>query len=260
MQKLRMVWSVADARFQENLAAARVYYQEHWTLCAPWSAVALDKPVGQWLSSLRRPGALAEHPEWKAALKAVDEDWNPPWSTEWQRHYAALRELVRDEEGPAQALPRFTVHGMDVGKWLARQRRPEVWAALADGTARAPGAARHHTARPGPGPGGAGRIRGSPHGARERLSEGRCGPGAVQAGSLVVPRGHVKVLPDGTEVKPGAWLSNNKSRRAKLTVDKLAALADLGLGWAAEVRPTEDSKAVQGKELIPQLMRRFDEL
>lgn len=30
-----MVWSPADERFQENLAAARAYYEEHWTLCAP---------------------------------------------------------------------------------------------------------------------------------------------------------------------------------------------------------------------------------
>jgi hypothetical protein len=126
-------WTAADARFQENLAAARVYYQEHWTLCAPRSAAALDKPIGQWLSNLRRPGALAEHPEREAALKEIDEDWNPSWPTECQRHYAALRELVRDEEGPAEVLPGFTVHGMDVGKWLARQRKPEVWAALTEG-------------------------------------------------------------------------------------------------------------------------------
>lgn len=52
---------------------------------------------------------------------------------EWQRHYAALRELLRDEEGPAQVLPGFTVHGIDVGKWLARQRTPQVWQALTDG-------------------------------------------------------------------------------------------------------------------------------
>jgi hypothetical protein len=29
------------------------------------------------------------------------------------------------------------------------------------------------------------------------------------------------------------FLSNSKSRRAKLPADKLAALADLGLDWAA---------------------------
>ncbi|WP_434600137.1 helicase associated domain-containing protein [Streptomyces sp. A5-4] len=128
-----MVWSPADERFQENLEAARAYYDQYWTLCAPRSATMLDRPVGQWLSNLRRPGALAEHPEWETALKNVDEDWNPAWPTEWQRHYAALRELVADEEGAAEILPGFTVHGMDVGKWLARQRTPAVWEALTDG-------------------------------------------------------------------------------------------------------------------------------
>ncbi|WP_445398775.1 helicase associated domain-containing protein [Streptomyces sp. LE64] len=52
-------------------------------------------------------------------------------------------------------------------------------------------------------------------------------------GSLKVPRGHTEVLPDGSEVRLGVFLSNTKSRRAKLTTDKLAALADLGLEWAA---------------------------
>jgi hypothetical protein len=48
-----------------------------------------------------------------------------------------------------------------------------------------------------------------------------------------VSRSHVEVLPDGTEVKLGVFLSNTKSRRGKLTADKLQALADLGLDWAA---------------------------
>ncbi|MGW0970256.1 hypothetical protein [Streptomyces sp. NPDC002516] len=39
-------------------------------------------------------------------------------------------------------------------------------------------------------------------------------------------------LEDGTEVRLGVLLSNARSRWAKLTTDKLAALADLGLGWA----------------------------
>lgn len=45
-----------------------VYYQEHWTLSACRSTAALDTPVGQWLSKLRRPGVLEGHPAWKAAL------------------------------------------------------------------------------------------------------------------------------------------------------------------------------------------------
>ncbi|MFJ2444058.1 Helicase associated domain protein [Streptomyces sp. NPDC087658] len=234
LEKLGMVWSVADERFQENLAAARVYFEEHWTLCAPRSASALDKPVGQWLSNLRRPGALADKPEWEAALLAVDEDWNPEWPAEWQRHYAALRELLRDEDGPAGILPGFTVHGMDVGKWLARQQQPEVWAALADGQrerleavgvtplpAAATPAEADVPAEPSTAP----------------VSAFEKGVAALaqykaRTGSVTVPRAHVEQLEDGTEVRLGVFLSNSKSRRAKLTVDKLRALAALGLNWA----------------------------
>ncbi|MFF4138597.1 hypothetical protein ACFY1B_45825, partial [Streptomyces mirabilis] len=55
----------------------------------------------------------------------------------------------------------------------------------------------------------------------------------TREGSVTVPRGHVETLPDGTQVKLGVFLSNTKSRRAKLTTDKLTALANLGLDWAA---------------------------
>ncbi|MEW2728912.1 helicase associated domain-containing protein [Streptomyces albidoflavus] len=159
----------------------------------------------------------------------MDKDWNPSWSAEWQRHYAALRELVADEEGQADVLPGFTVHGMDIGKWLARQRKPEVWQALTGGQ-------------------------------RERLEQLGITPpaselpkppapplGAFEKGvaalkqykartdSVTVPRGHVEgVTVDGQEypVKLGVWIMNQKGRRAKLTPDKLSALAALGLEWA----------------------------
>ncbi|WP_329392102.1 helicase associated domain-containing protein [Streptomyces sp. NBC_01716] len=47
LERLGMVWSVADERFQENLAAARAYDDQYWTLCAPRTATVLDRPVGQ---------------------------------------------------------------------------------------------------------------------------------------------------------------------------------------------------------------------
>ncbi len=135
LERLGMVWSVADERFQENLEAAKAYYDQHWTLCAPRTATALDKPVGQWLEPAppRRPRRT---PRVENGPETVDEDWNPEWPTDWQRHYAALRELVADEDGAVGAvevLPGFTVHGMNIGKWLAKQRKPEVWQALTDG-------------------------------------------------------------------------------------------------------------------------------
>ncbi|MDX3763916.1 DEAD/DEAH box helicase [Streptomyces sp. AK02-04a] len=233
LEKLGMVWSLADERFQENLEAARAYYDQHWTLCAPRPATMLDKPVGQWLSNLRRPNALAEHPEWKTALEAVDEDWNPAWPADWQRHYAALRELVRDEEGEAEVLPGFTVHGMDVGRWALKQRQPSVWAGLMDGqrerleglgiTPLAPAPEAEVPATPSTAP----------------VSAFEKGVAALaqykaRTGSVTVSRGHVEALPDGSEVKLGVFLSNSKSRRAKLTAAKLQALAALGLEWASE--------------------------
>ncbi|KIE22893.1 helicase [Streptomyces sp. MUSC 125] len=39
---------------------------------------------------------------------------------------------------------------------------------------------------------------------------------------------------EGTEVKLGVWIMNQKGRRAKLTPDKLTTLAELGLEWARQ--------------------------
>ncbi|MFD8888753.1 Helicase associated domain protein [Streptomyces erythrochromogenes] len=229
LEKLGMVWSLADERFQENLEAAKAYHEEHWTLCAPRSATTLDRPVGQWLSNLRRPGALEGHPEWKTALEAVDKDWNPTWPAEWQRHFAALRELLADEQGQAEVLPGFTVHGMDVGKWLAKQRNPAVWQALQAGQRErleqlgiVPLAPEpEEPAKP-------------PTAAVSAFEKGVAALAQYKArtGSVTVPRAHVEALPDGAEVKLGVFLSNTKTRRAKLSADKLQALATLGLPWA----------------------------
>ncbi|MDQ0745778.1 hypothetical protein QF034_008236 [Streptomyces africanus] len=236
LEKLGMVWSLADERFQENLEAARAYYEQHWTLCAPRSATMLDRPVGQWLSNLRRPGALDDHPEWKTALKEIDPDWNPAWPANWQRHYAALRELLRDED-QADVLPGVTIHGMDIGKWLARQRQHTIWTGLTDGqrelleqigiTPLPPEQETPAEARKG----GSGAFeRGIAALAQYKARTGSVGP---------ISRSHTEVLPDGTEVRLGVWIMNQKGRRAKLTPDKLQQLADLGLEWAAAYRRME---------------------
>ncbi|MET7978729.1 Helicase associated domain protein [Streptomyces mirabilis] len=230
LEQLGMVWDATDAAFQENLATARVYYEQHWTLCAPRPATALDKPIGQWLSNLRRPGVLEGHPERAAALAAIDPDWNPAWPVDWQRHYTAVHELLREETEQTDVTPGVTVHGMDVGKWLARQRQHTVWQGLMPGQ-------RERLERLG--------ITPLPPEQKAPAKPSKGGSGAFErgvaalaqykarTGSVTVPRGHVEALPDGTEVKLGVFLSNTKTRRAKLTPDKLAALAALGLEWAA---------------------------
>ncbi|MFD9051760.1 Helicase associated domain protein [Streptomyces zaomyceticus] len=229
LEQLGMVWSVADERFQENLAAAKAYYEEYWTLCAPRTATVLDRPVGQWLSNLRRPGALDDHPEWKTALDAVDTDWNPAWPPVWQRHYAVVREMLAEETILGYIEPGVTVHGMDIGKWLARQRRPEVWAALSDGQRErleAIGVLPHTPEPQAPAEPSTALVSAFERGVAA-LAQYK-----ARTGSLTVPRAHVERLEDGTEVRLGVFLSNSKSRRARLTADKLAALAELGLDWA----------------------------
>ncbi|MGW1093538.1 hypothetical protein ACWD4L_47130 [Streptomyces sp. NPDC002596] len=48
----------------------------------------------------------------------------------------------------------------------------------------------------------------------------------------MVGRGRVKELSDGTTVRLGVFLSNQKNRRDRLTQDQLTALAALGYDWA----------------------------
>ncbi|MFB7919571.1 helicase associated domain-containing protein [Streptomyces sp. NPDC056061] len=60
---------------------------------------------------------------------------------------------------------------------------------------------------------------------------------AAREGHLKIPRHHTEsVVIDGEEhtVKAGVFLANHKTRRAKLTASKLAALAALGADWATE--------------------------
>ncbi|MFC7931799.1 DEAD/DEAH box helicase [Streptomyces cinereoruber] len=232
LEKLGMVWSVADERFQQNLEAAKAYFEEYWTLCAPRSAMALDRSVGQWLSNLRRPGALGGKEEWKAALEAVDADWNPDWPLEWQRYYAALREMFVEESALVHVEPGVTVHGMDIGRWLAKQRQPAVWAALSGGQRERLEAVGVTPLTPTPEPEETAKASTAPVNAFERgvaaLTQYK-----ARTGSVTVPRGHVEQLEDGVEVRLGVWVMNQKSRRAKLPADKLTTLADLGLEWAA---------------------------
>ncbi|MFF4732929.1 Helicase associated domain protein [Streptomyces mirabilis] len=229
LEKLGMVWSLADERFQENLEAAKAYYDQHWTLCAPRSATTLDRPLGQWLSNLRRPGALDGHPEWEQALREIDPDWNPSWPADWQRHYAALHELVRDEQGQVEVLPGFTIHGMDIGKWLAKQRKPEVWAALAEEQRER--LQQLGIVPPAQEPEAPAEPSTAPVSAFER-GVAALAQYKAREGSVTVPRSHVERLEDGTQVRLGVWITNTKTRRAKLTNDKLTALANLGLNWA----------------------------
>ncbi|MFP8945313.1 Helicase associated domain protein [Streptomyces fenghuangensis] len=252
LEEAGMVWSVPDAVFEENLAAARAYFAAHGTLCAPRTAVAEGRPVGQWLTNCRRPDGLGKDPdraaERAARLAAIDPDWNPAekgWTVDWQRHYAKVRACLDGGATLDEIRPGVTVGGEDVGLWLARQRAG--WEQLADGQRERLAALGIQPTTP---------TVSAPGGQADPGNETTAWAVVVPAGATAwdrglaalrqylgregharVPRKWVEAVRDeaGQEhpIKLGVWLSNTKSRRAKLTADKLRQLAKLGLEWAA---------------------------
>jgi hypothetical protein len=239
LDELGMIWDTADAAFAENLAAARAYYTEAGTLAAPRHAAALDKPVGQWLTNLRRPGGLGKDPERAARraeqLAAIDPDWNPGelgWTVDWQRHWVGLSALLSAGGTLDEILPGVTYRGDDIGRWLARQVRdwarlnPEQQHRLGEvgvkPAVRPQKAAARVSAKAGAAKGSDAFTRGVAALAQYIAREGK----------HVVGRGHVEELPDGTSVRLGVFLSNHKNRRDRLTEQQLAQLARLGLEWA----------------------------
>ncbi|WP_326793924.1 helicase associated domain-containing protein [Streptomyces sp. NBC_00841] len=239
LEELGMIRDTADAAFAENLAAARAYYAQAGTLAAPRHAVALDKPVGQWLTNLRRPGGLGKDPERAARraeqLAAIDPDWNPGglgWTVDWQRHYTGLRVLLAAGGTLDEILPGVTYRGDDIGRWTARQRRD--WAQLnteqqhrLDALGVKPALRRQKTAAP----------TNAKAGAAKGSDAFQRGVAALQQyiareGKTVVGRQHVEELPDGTSVRLGVFLTNQKTRRHRFSEQQLATLAALGYDWA----------------------------
>jgi hypothetical protein len=123
---------------------------------------------------------------------------------------------------------------------VERQQRPQVWNALDDiQRERLTTLGIHPTLEPEPeaappaeaGAGaGAGKRRTRPTAAFDR------GVAALRqyqtrTGTVAPARGHVEVLEDGTEVRPGVWLSNIKTptRLAKLNPEQRDALTELGV-------------------------------
>ncbi|MGW0191612.1 Helicase associated domain protein [Streptomyces sp. NPDC003362] len=243
-----MVWEPGEEAWEKKLAVLRSYRRAHSHLAPRQDAVWADPadgtlvPIGQHLANLRRKGGLGKDPE-RAATRAaqlaeIDPDWNCPWPLDWQRHYRVLADLAADEPGgvlPGIA-PGVQFEGDDIGRWLVRQRDASTWAQLAaeqqrrlcelgvepvERTAAAPADKR------------AGKAAGKASAAFQR-GLAALAQYIAREGKTVVGRGHVEELPDGTVIKLGVFLSNQKARRDRLDAEQRAALAELGYAWAAQ--------------------------
>jgi hypothetical protein len=156
------------------------------------------------------------------------------WTVDWQRLYVGLGALLEAGAALEEIVPGVTHRGDDIGRWLASQTRD--WARLNEEQQRR---LDELGVRPA--------VRAQKASARTSVKTAGVGEGcdaftrgvaALQQyiqreGKTMVGRQHVEQLPDGTSVRLGVWLSNQKSRRDRLSEQQLAALANLGYTWAA---------------------------
>ncbi|MFE6962098.1 Helicase associated domain protein [Streptomyces sp. NPDC057696] len=238
-----MVWEPGDEAWENKLAALRSYHRAHGHLAPRQDAVWGESdtegrlvPVGQHMANLRRNGGLGKDPERAEAratqLAAIDPDWNCPWPLDWQRHCRVLADLADTEAGgilPAIE-PGVLFEGDDLGRWI--QRQANSWAELPQEQQRRLSALGMTPAeRPTSAPAAKGAAKASAAFQRGLTALAQY---ITREGRTVVGRAHVEELPDGTMIKLGVFLSNQKARRDRLDAEQRAALAELGYAWAAE--------------------------
>lgn len=239
LQALGMVWSHFDAGFEEGLAAAAAWADEHEVgLAAPVDAVVGEYPVGRWLKNQRAAprraaelercrakglpepeGGTAPLPdERRHALEDIDPGWCPTWSIDWQRAFrlawlhTKAGGTLPDKAGVAIA------EGEDLGKWAAAQRAgfakltaTQQWMLTSVlGVTVAP----------------AKRTR------AEMWAQNLAAASQYQEreGHLEVPRSHTENI-DGETVRLGAWVSQQRVKAAKLSPERVEELSALGMRW-----------------------------
>ncbi|MEU3050350.1 Helicase associated domain protein [Streptomyces sp. NPDC006984] len=229
LERLGMVWSHPDHVFNAGLSMARAYHAVHGHLAAGHDAVVDGYPVGTWLANRRREARLADgargalSAKRKAALVGVDPYWCPQWPLVWQRRYVLLRQHV-PAGGAADVAPGHVMAGEDIGAWLARQQAD--WDILHTEQRRLLtelGAT--------PGDGGVQEEVRVTHDDKFTPNLAAAAAYAHREGHLNVPRKHVEIT-DGTEIRLGIWISNQRSRRAKLPPQRIDALNALGMRWS----------------------------
>jgi hypothetical protein len=234
-----IVWDPRDEEWERKLALLRDYHAVYGHMAPRQNTIWRDEPVGQLLHNLRRPAGLGKDPDRAQRradqLAAIDPDWNCPWSLDWQRPYAVLRDLANADGVLPQIAPGVLHDGDDLGRWLERQAQD--WKTLSPEQ-------QHRLSQLGIKP--ADTISAPPAVRRKGAASNASFQLGVQALRQYVerkgignpvPRQHVEAVQVEGQAQPidqrtGVWLSNTKSRRGKLTPEQRADLAELGVEWA----------------------------
>lgn len=237
-----MVWEPGEEAWETKLAILRSYHRAHGHLAprrdALWGNADSElAPVGEHMANLRRTHGLGKNPQRAtmraAQLTAIDPDWNCPWPLDWQRHHRVLTHLATDE--PDNTLPAIEpgvlFDGDDLGRWL--QRQTHDWSQLSEEQQRRLVSLGVKPAeQPAPAATDAGKASGKASAFQRGVQA--LAQYIAREGRTVVARTHVEELPDGSAVRLGVFLSNQKVRRERLNAEQRAAFAELGYAWAAE--------------------------
>ncbi|MFF7381087.1 Helicase associated domain protein [Streptomyces massasporeus] len=253
LEKLGMVWSRYDLAWEEGLAAARGWAEDNGHLLAPLDATYQGYRVGIWLKNARAAARKAAEIEQRRAeglpvgsaagalsdvrreqLENIDPSWRPAWPVEWQRCFHLVR-MRLEAGGGLPAEPGVVVHqGEDLGRWVRSVRlgfdkltTVQQW--MCEHVLGIMPATGNEKPKP-------------------RMSQADKWALNYQAakqyyqreGHLRVPRKHTEQIivgsGDGEEreervLRLGAWVSNQRSRAAALSPERIEQLSTIGMRW-----------------------------
>ncbi|MEU1660940.1 Helicase associated domain protein [Streptomyces griseofuscus] len=257
LEKLGMVWSHFDVAWEEGLAAARGWAAEAGHLLAPLDATYQGYRVGIWLKNARAAARKAQENEQRRAeglpvkssagtlsqtrreqLEEIDASWCPSWPVTWQRCF----HLVRMHLDAGEALPTeagdVVRQGEDLGRWVRSVRlgwdnltTVQQW--LCEQVLGITPASEDEKPKP----------------RRTQADKWALNYQAAKQyyqreGHLQVPRKHIERITTGgngsggsgddqevRELRLGAWISNQRSRAATLTPERIEQLSAIGMRW-----------------------------
>ncbi|MGE6738069.1 Helicase associated domain protein, partial [Streptomyces sp. NPDC059900] len=252
LEKLGMIWSHYDVAWEEGLAAARGWAAEHGHLLAPLDATHQGHRVGIFLKNARAAARKAQENQQRRAegipvqsaagalsetrreqLEEIDASWCPAWPVTWQRCF----HLVRMHLDAGEALPTeagdVVRQGEDLGRWVQSVRygwdqltTVQQW--MCEQVLGIEPAGEDE--KPPPRRTQADKWAMNYQAAKQYYE---------REGHLNVPRKWVETITFGAgedqqerQHKLGAWVSNQRSRAASLTPERIEQLSAIGMRWA----------------------------
>ncbi|MFG2533393.1 Helicase associated domain protein [Streptomyces sp. NPDC048516] len=250
LEKLGMVWSHFDVAWEEGLAAARGWAAEHGHLLASVDATYRGAKVGIWLKNARAAarkaveveqrraeglpvvssaGALTE--ERREQLEDIDPSWCPAWPVTWQRCFHLTRQHLDAGGGLPATAGDVVRQGEDLGRWVTSVRLgweqltgAQQW--MCEQVLGIEPASEDEKPKP----------------RRTQADEWAMNYQAAKQffereGHLRVPRKHVERIVVGEdqeerELRLGAWTSNQRSRAATLSPERVEQLSAIGMRWS----------------------------